>query len=300
MENSIARCLVLLVASFGMAGILPGCAVPVIPAENIVRDADILDCSAEMLGDLGPLDVAVAIDTSLSTMAPTGVDIDGDGSIGVIELSSYTDRGDSHLSAQVTALRSLLRNSAKYDIRFSIITFSGSNVIVPTNERTSGVVSDRNARIRARLSDDFAALESVLDEVLEDGSGGSTDFYAGMRRANRSLIESDDPERDSRKIVLFMSDSPGPTGRELDATVQNLDARMARAARQALRHQIIFNTFGVSADSGMWRRRSLGQIAGATSGTYHVVANAQQLYCHLASSLALAAKGTPIEPSEEP
>jgi len=298
MENSIARCFVLLAVSFGMAAVLPGCAAPLIPAGNIVQDADVLDCSPELLAELGPLDVAVAIDTSLSTMAPSGVDIDGDGLIGILEQSRYTDRGDSQLSAQVAALRSLIRTAAKYDIRFSIITFSGSSVIVPAKKRTSGVVSNRDARIRARLSDDFAELESALDKVLEDGSGGSTNFYAGMRRANRSLIESEDSERESRKVVLFMSDSPGPTRPEIDGTVRELDERMARAARQAHRHEIIFNTFGISAESGMWRRRSLGQIAGATSGTYHVVEDPQRLFCHLASSLALAAKDSPIESPE--
>jgi hypothetical protein len=297
MENLFARCTLTLATSLGVVAIATGCASPVppSPAQDVVHDADVLDCSADLLGDLGPLDVAVAIDTSISSLGPSGVDIDGDGSIGVIDGSAYTDLGDSRLSAHVAALRSLVHNASEHDIRFSIVTFSRSNVGASTVQRSSGVVSNREARIRSPLSSDLANLDSALDEVLEDGAKGSTNFYAGMRGANRSLIESEDPGRESRKVVLFMSDSPETTRLEVDGTIKKYDERMARAARQALRHQIVFNTFGLSADSANWRRRSLGQIAGATSGSYHGVEDPRRLYCHLASSLASAARGSSEE-----
>jgi hypothetical protein len=288
MKNSITRRIVSLAARttlLGMVSLLTGCATPLIPANNVVVDADVVDCSGEVLDNLGPLDVAVAIDTSFSTRTPTGFDIDGNGSIGLMELSEYTDSGDSRLSAQVVALRSLLRNAAAHDIRFSIITYSGRSERAEA-ERPSMLVSDLAATIRAPLSDDTANLQSVLEEVLADGSLGSPNFYAGMRRANRSLIESEDPARPSRKVVLFISDSPEPFERAVGGIVKEYDGRMQLAAKEALRHKIIFNTFGLSAESESWRRRSLGQIAGATSGTYHVVEDPQRLFCHLASSLA--------------
>ena len=294
MKNRFARYTASIATAFGVIAMTFGCASPVTPdpAQGLVRDADLHDCSAELLGDLGPLDVAVAIDTSISSLNPSGVDIDGDGSIGVIEGSAYTDLGDSRLSAQVAALRSLVHSAADHDIRFSILTFSRSNAGAESVEQRSGVVSGREANIRASLSSDLADLDAALDEVLEDGADGSTHFYAGMRGANRSLLESDDPERKRQKVVLFMSDSPDTTRIEVDGSIKRDDERMARAARRALRHQIIFNTFGLSEDAGSWRRRSLGRIAGATSGSYHGVEDPRQLYCHLASSLAALAGGS--------
>jgi len=46
---------------------------------------------------------------------------------------------------------------------------------------------------------------------------------------------------------------------------------MKNAALVGLRHQIAFNTFGLSQVSRLWRQQPLGQIAGATGGTYHAV-----------------------------
>lgn len=272
-----------------VAVLVAGCVVPGIPADNVVVDADVRGCSAAIFEALGPLDVAIAIDTSLSTRQPTGFDVDGDGSIGTLEQSVYTDRGDSRLSAQIAALKPLLRNAADSDIRFAIITYSGPS-IAPSRRPPRRIVSNRDGMIRSDLTNDIVPLESVLDEVLNRGSRGSTNFYAGMRRANRSLIESEDTERSSRKLVLFMSDSPEPVNLDVDGSIKNLDERMKSAALQARRHQIVFNTFGLSEESAMWRNRPLGQIAGATGGTYHVVEDPLQLYCHLANSLVPPAK----------
>lgn len=283
MRNPFARFGVFARGLPAVAVMLAGCAAPVVPAGNVVVDADVLDCSQAIFEALGPLDLAIAIDTSLSTRQTTGFDIDGDGSISTIR--DYTDRDDSRLSAQVAALKLLLRSAADRDIRFAIVTYSGPS-IAPWSKRPIRIVLNRDAMIRTELTDDIALLESVLDEVLERGSKGTTNFYAGMRRSNRSLIESDDPARSSRKLVLFMSDSPGPINLDIDGTIQYRDERMKSAALQARRHQIVFNTFGLSEDSGMWRRQSLGQISGATGGSYHAVEDPQQLYCHLASSLA--------------
>ena len=46
-------------------------------------------------------DVVIAIDRSASTRNPTGIDLDGDGVIGEFRRSTYTDRDDSVLAAQL-------------------------------------------------------------------------------------------------------------------------------------------------------------------------------------------------------
>ena len=284
MRKAFARFAALAAAVPIGAGMLAACAAPVVPVDNVVIDADVLDCSREIFENVGPLDVAIAIDTSQSTRRPTGFDIDGDGSIGVLQRSTSSDRDDSRLSAQVAALRLLLRNAAGRDIRFSLITFSGPS-ISPTSRQLQRFVAKRDAVIRAELTSDVTILESVLDEVLERGSGGTTNFYAGMQRANISLIESEVSKRTRRRLVLFMSESPRPTLLGVDGSFKERDPRMKYAARVGIRHKIVFNTFGVSQDSGSWRRQLLGRIAGATGGTYHVVEDPLQLYCHLAISL---------------
>ena len=259
-----------------------GCAAPIVPATNVVVDADVRNCSPSIFDAIGPLDVAIVIDTSQSTRRPTGFDIDQDGSIHRLYRNNAVDRGDSWLAAQIAAVRSLLRNAAGRDIHFSIVTFSGPS-IERTVGRTQLTGSVRDSQIQAELTGDMLKLDSVLTEVFEAGSDGKTIFFAGMQRATRSLIESRDEKR--RKVVLFMSDSPRPNSLDLDGNIEKRDPRMKNAAVSARGHDVVFHTFGLSWDSGSWRQKSLGRIAGATGGTYHPNEDPRQLYCHLAVSL---------------
>ena len=56
-----------------------GCATPTPVVTNLVLDSDVRGCSPEGLDGLKELDVALVIDTSMSTRRPSGLDIDGDG-----------------------------------------------------------------------------------------------------------------------------------------------------------------------------------------------------------------------------
>ena len=259
-----------------------GCAAPISPATNVVDDADVRGCSPSLFDAIGSLDVAVVLDTSQSTRRPTGVDIGRDGRVHRSHRNSAADRGDSWLAAQIAAVRLLLRNAEGRDIRFSIVTFSGPNV-ARTVGRTQLTGSVRDSRIRAELTGNLRELDSVLTDVHEEGSDGKTIFFAGMQRATRSLIESRNEKR--RKVVLFMSDSAIPNSLDLDGQIEKLDPRMKNAAMMARSHDVVFHTFGLSRASKLWRRKSLGRIAGATGGTYHPNEDPRQLYCHLASSL---------------
>lgn len=244
-----------------------GCAGPIVPATNVIVDADVRDCSLGLFDALGPLDVAIVIDVSQSTGRPAGFDI---------------DRDDSRLVVQIAAVRPLVRNAEGRDIRFSIVTFSGRSVPrIGGRIRLTG--SARDSKIRAKLTGDISELDSVLKEVLEGGSDGMTVFFAGMQRGLQALIESRDESR--RKIVLMMSDAARSNSLFFDRNTAELDPRMKNAAVRARRNGVVFHTFGISPASGLWRDRSLGQIAGATGGTYHPIANPRQLYCHLAYSL---------------
>ena len=276
--------LVEIAAAISVMGL--GCAAPIVPATNVVMDGEVRGCAPDILDGLGSLDVAIVIDTSQSTRRPTGFDIDGDGRIHSFQRDRAIDLGDSRLAAQVAAIRPLLRGAADPDVRFSIVTFSGPS-IERTVGRTQLTPSVRDSSIRAELTNDTARLDSVLDDLLARGSDGMTIFSAGMGRATHSLLghPNDRQNRRRRKLVLFMSDSPRPYSLDVDGNLEEVDPRMKNAAILARGQGIVFHTFGLSPDSRQWRREALGQIAGATGGTYHPIEDPRHFYCHLAHTL---------------
>jgi len=210
------------------------------------------------------------------------VDIDRDGQIYTFDRSHAVHHGDSWLAAQIAALRPLIEDAQGRDIRFSIVTFAGSTI-----PRTVGgsqlVGSIRDSRMRTELTSDAHALNSVLSDVFKAGSDGKTIFSAGMNRATRSLIAPRNEDR--RRIVLFMSDAARPNSVDTSGDIKELDPRMKNAAVLAQHHDVVIHTFGLSKESRSWRDRPLGQIAGATGGTFHPVEDPRQLYCHLVSAL---------------
>ena len=265
-----------------------GCAKPVRVVTNVVRDTDILGCSPGSIDSIAGLDVAIVIDTSLSTRRPSGIDVDENGRIFPFQRNSTFDKGDSRLAAVVDALRSLVRNAATHDIRFSIITFFG-----PSNAHTVGRVSlagsGSESKLFSPLTRNTGQLDRALTNVLDRGSNGTVVFYSGMHRAFRSLTQTTASGR--RRIVLFLSDSPRPTdsdpsGVNSDGKLIFRDPRMKSAALMARARGVVFHTFGLSAKSAKWRHMPLGQIAGATGGNYHAAEDPRLYYCHLASSLA--------------
>jgi len=268
-----------------------GCASPAPVANvanNVVQDSDVRDCSMQALEKLERLDVAIVIDRSLSTRRPSGLDIDGNGYTSTFRRNSTFDRGDSRLALMVDAVRDLLRDARGHDVRFSIITYSGEGVDRLT-QGTSLVGSGSESKLYSKLGPSTPEMEHVLADVLSGGSRGTSVFHAGMRLGAHSLISSGD--RGRRRIVLFMADSPRPTGMPPSGVSAkgNLifrDSRMKTAAILARERNIVFHTFGLSPGAGQWRHEPIGQIAGATGGNFHAVEDPAQLYCHLASSLA--------------
>ncbi|MFB0976669.1 MAG: hypothetical protein QMC73_03310 [Myxococcota bacterium] len=268
-------------------GVLVGCASS--PEMEGVEEVPVpLNCSVESLDALSPSDIVFAFDNSLSSQHPSGFDIDGDGTVGEIRSSVFTDRGDSWLGVEVEAARKLIRNTAALDIRFSIVTFADS-LFVSQRGSLSLAVGSRDAKERAGLTRSRASLESALDQIMTLGSDGSPNFYAGARRANQVLIEAKNPKR--RRIVMYFSDTPGPLFLELGKPLRGgIGVDVARATGEAERNDITFNTFGLTQKSGAWRGYTLGLIAQMTGGTYHAATDPTRLYCHLVDSLVAMGK----------
>ena len=71
-------------------------------------------------------------------------------------------------------------------------------------------------------------LERVLQKVLLEGSTGTSVFYSGMQRGTQTLTNAGQADR--RRVVLFLSDGPRPTGS--DPTGISPDGRFLFAIRE--------------------------------------------------------------------
>jgi hypothetical protein len=166
-------------------------------------------------------EILIAIDVSGSTQQPSGVDVDGDGELGIAAERRgavfSTDPDDSILAAEVNAVRMLVDRlePGLGPTRVGLLTFSGQHVA-----SEGGLLSRRpGVRVEAPLTDDFVELAAVLDQILARGSGGSTDFFAAVDRSMLELSGRWDALSDARpgarKVLLLLTDgipSPQPAG----------------------------------------------------------------------------------------
>jgi hypothetical protein len=214
----------------------------------------------------GRIDLMVIIDTSSSTAAPAGADVDRDGVVGhsrvpgigrMLSLPS-SDRGDSILAAEIAAARRLLDQLDPRTTRVGVIAFAGdSQAATP------------DARVVAPLTSDFDWINAALDGLLEAGSHGRTNIQASILRATRELSggvgSQSEPLPGARKIALLMTDGQ-PT--LPDATSRRKCGRLAIDAALAAAHDgIRIDTFAVGpgATDEPWVMR---ELAAATEGVF--------------------------------
>jgi hypothetical protein len=231
-------------------------------------------------------DVAIAIDRSTSTRHPTGIDLDGDGIVGEVQSSQYTDRGDSMLAAELAAVQRLIDVTRLGGMRFAIVSYSGRDDF-PLEDSVTQRVERTDARLEAELTDDPAVLEAAVARVGDRGSDGASSFAPAMRLALRSLYAySDTGEPTRRRRVLFLSDSPTPVRYAPMYRIAYDDPRMEVEARRAIESGVSFHSFGLgeAADSAH-SPHALQQIAGATGGTYRAVPDPRDLYCEMLAAL---------------
>jgi len=273
---------------------LVGCA-PAQPGLEALPARSLDACNLRGFEVAQGLDVAIAIDTSGSTSDPSGADIDGDGIVGEFRDHVMTDRADSLLAAQVAVIKSVVAGSGHYDLRLSIVSFSGK-------DRFDDPVSAErfpDAILRGKLTSDSQALEAALDRVLKGGSRGTSNFAAAMRRSLEALDVgwSRAPDDGRRRVVLLLADSaapvlPGPTVylyRTLDGDPNGpfvrTDPHMAVAAKRAIRSRVVVNTFGLGEAADAVPPHILSRVAGATGGRYRAVSDPTELHCKLMSAL---------------
>jgi hypothetical protein len=209
-------------------------------------------------GEFRRYDVAVVIDTSGSTTAPTGVDVDGNGTIGrprlgalggLLDLGS-TDPGDSILAAEIAAARSLLRGLDPRNTRVALITFAGEP-IGGGGMFDSGRVRDASIT-EEPLTSDYGRLDRALTRVRARGPRGMTHIAAGVDQATIELLglrgglSEADPS--SEKIVLFFTDGQPTLPYNQGSEAENNRA-VLRAAQRARRAGIRIHSFAIGPEA---------------------------------------------------
>jgi len=211
------------------------------------------ECGLFVAGRAGPrdLDVVIVIDTSVSTAAPSGADVDGDrrmgrsefGPIGFTMGDRSTDPGDSILSAEVAAALRLARALDPRRTRLGLVSFSGGPADLVRGEPVLP-----NAMTRVPLTQDFPQLEEGLEALRRGTPAGGTHMAAGVDQATIELLglpgarSSADPSRHRATVLLTDGTPTQPFGP--DRPADNVGAAL-RAADRARRARIRVSTVAI-------------------------------------------------------
>jgi hypothetical protein len=139
------------------------------PAVGISRPGD------GSIVSVGTSDVAIVIDTSGSTGASSGADVDGDGIV------------DTILKAEVFAAKQLLGFLNPATTQVAVVDFESFAILVQP------------------LTSNFALADQALNNILAAGPGGGTNFTAAMQVATNELV-SVRARRSATPVQLFFSD----------------------------------------------------------------------------------------------
>jgi len=208
-------------------------------------------------GELKRFDVIFVLDTSQSTAAPTGVDVDGDGRVGQPPLGPVgqifgmnTDAGDSILAAEVAAARKILAGLDPRSTRVGVVTFAGE----PAGSNRGFFGSSRvvePALTVEPLTQDYERVERALERVLTRGPRGMTHMAAGVDQATVELLglsgALSKPDAESEKAVLFFTDGQ-PTLPYQGLQADNVRA-VLRAAQRAQRAGLRIHSFAIGPDA---------------------------------------------------
>ncbi len=188
-------------------------------------------------GDFAGLDVIIALDTSDSTAAPSGADLDGDGKTGVPPSDETTlqsilrqllpraesDPEDSILAAEVAGVRQLLQHLDPRTTRVGIVRFSGDD-----DPHTP------DAYTEVPLTADYRKVEDGLEVLLWRGPLGLTNMVAGVNLATIELLGSKSASSTERegaeRVIMFLSDGL-PTLPLENQHPQNAKLAIEQAAR---------------------------------------------------------------------
>jgi len=201
-------------------------------------------------------DVILVLDISGSTSQPSGIDVDGDGELGVAiaplirvgnAMPQNSDPGDSILAAEILGARRLLEALDPSRVNVGVVTFSGEF------DRQSGTrvsLEQVDAQVDLPLTDSYDQVRVALDAVQARGAYGGTNLEAGIKRALFELTGLEGavstPRPDARKVIIILTDgAPSlPFGSVAVSDPEDITAAV-EAARLAQSAGVAINVFGL-------------------------------------------------------
>jgi Mg-chelatase subunit ChlD len=257
------------------------------PVRNKVHQAPIRGNAIAAGERPAAFDVMIVLDISGSTKVASGVDVDGDGEVGInpefelVPAGTYpegtvsTDPGDTILAAEVAAADALLASlESGGRIRVGIISFSGE-MNPQTGQRKR--YDQQDAWVEVPLTDDFQGARARLPSILARGPYGGTNFAAGLRLAITELAglsgARSEARSDAKKVVLFLTDGlpTFPIGGGNVADPGDTEAALT-AARLAHKAGVTVNTYALGPNA-LTNPYAVTEVARVTLGTFLPVRN---------------------------
>jgi hypothetical protein len=198
-------------------------------------------------------DLFLVIDTSSSSNQPSGVDVDGDGELGVEAPepdARSTDPGDSILAAEVAAARQVVDGLDPKRTRVGVVSFAGEALLRTPRDLERPPVR-RAAFTQEPLTSDYRRVRDALYELGRSEPYGMTHMAAGIDLATLELlglagsIGSADPA--SHKTILFFTDGQ-PTLPYLASESGNVGA-VLEAAERARRAGVRIHSFAIGPEA---------------------------------------------------
>jgi hypothetical protein len=196
-------------------------------------------------------DVILVIDTSRSTLAAAGTDVNGNGVVGEPKLgelgammgTGLTDEGDSILAAEIAAAHRVLAGFDPRSTRVGLVAFAGDPPGYGSTRKPAVTIS--------ALTREYEQLDRELEQLLKvPPLGNSTHMAAGIDQATIELTglrgAYSKPDPDSEKVVFFFTDGQPtlPYASEAD----NVRA-VLRAATRAQRANIVIHSFAIGPEA---------------------------------------------------
>lgn len=252
--------------------------------ENRVDQAPIRGSASADGRQASEFDVMLVIDVSGSTREPSGIDVNGNGEIGVnprLELiPGYpedvvnTDPGDSIFEAQAAAARALVHSLDPARVRVGLATFAGE--VDPTTGHRRNP-DQQDAWLEVPLTNDHAAVLRGIESVVARGPAGATNYAAGIRLAVTELSglpgARSTRRPNAQPVMLFITDGvPSlPIGSGAVTDPGDVEAAIS-AAKLAQIAGIRINTYALGPHALSYPQ-AVTEMARVTLGTYTPVQN---------------------------
>jgi hypothetical protein len=228
-----------------------------------------------LFGEYQTFDLVFVIDTSDSTSAPSGADVDGDGIVGerrgakflsilarVLPLPN-SDKGDSILAAEVAGVRVLLEQLDPRTTRVGLLAFAGdSDALTP------------DAYTEVPLTTDYGKLEHGLDAIFRRGPKGRTNMVSAVSLATIELLGSQSAystkREGAKRVIMFLTDGQ-PTLPLENSQLENAKMAIQQAVRAA-KLDVRIDTFAIGEDA-LSEPVVVVEMARVTNGVFTPVRN---------------------------